>query len=124
MVVQAGDRKAPLAGTWQYRVERQTNAATLYGKPGELAAHVAFAGGTAPVEATLPPAGPATAKARRHAAPRRRQGSAEVRSAAGSTVGAGQLVDIVFANTDVMPHNFVLGAPGSLDGDRRRRRRS
>ena len=26
----------------------------------------------------------------------------------------GQLVEIVFANPDVMQHNFVLGAPGSL----------
>jgi azurin len=31
------------------------------------------------------------------------------------TVGAGQIVDLVLMNTDVMPHNFVLGAPGSLD---------
>ena len=30
------------------------------------------------------------------------------------TVAAGQLVDLVFTNTDVMPHNFILGAPGSL----------
>ena len=34
--------RAPLAGTWRYRVERQTNAGALYAKPGELAAHVAF----------------------------------------------------------------------------------
>ena len=31
------------------------------------------------------------------------------------TVGAGQLVEIVFANPDAMQHNFVLGAPGSLE---------
>ena len=26
----------------------------------------------------------------------------------------GQLVELVFANPDVMQHNFILGAPGSL----------
>jgi len=31
------------------------------------------------------------------------------------TVGAGQLVDLVITNTEVMPHNFILGAPGSLE---------
>jgi azurin len=31
------------------------------------------------------------------------------------SVGAGQIVELVVMNTDVMPHNFVLGAPGSLD---------
>ena len=41
MYVDAGAR-APLAGTWRYRIERQTNAGALYAKPGELAAHVAF----------------------------------------------------------------------------------
>jgi len=34
---------------------------------------------------------------------------------AAMTVGAGQLVDLVVTNTDVMPHNFILGAPGSLE---------
>jgi putative membrane-bound dehydrogenase-like protein len=114
MLVQAGDRTAPLAGTWRYRVERQTNAAALYAKPGELAAHVASAGSTTPVDGTLPPAGAATARA-------------DVTLRLGVikdqlkfdqprlTVGAGQLVEIVFANTDVMPHNFLIGTPGSLE---------
>ena len=114
LVVQAGDHRAPLAGPWQYRVERQTNAPALYARPGELAAHVAFAGSPPPTEGTLAPAGPA--------APR-----ADVVIRLGVlkdqlkfdqprlTVAAGQLVELVFANTDVMPHNFVLGAPGSLD---------
>jgi azurin len=31
------------------------------------------------------------------------------------TVAPGQLVEIVFANPDAMLHNFVLGAPGSLN---------
>jgi len=30
------------------------------------------------------------------------------------TVAPGQLVEIVFANPDLMQHNFVLGAPGSM----------
>jgi azurin len=30
------------------------------------------------------------------------------------TVQAGQLVEVVFVNADGAPHNFVLGAPGSL----------
>jgi azurin len=30
-------------------------------------------------------------------------------------VAAGQLVDLVFSNADVMPHNVLLGTPGSLD---------
>ena len=31
------------------------------------------------------------------------------------TVAPGQLVEIVFANPDLMLHNFVLGAPGSMN---------
>ena len=31
------------------------------------------------------------------------------------TVAPGQLVEIVFSNPDAMQHNFVLGAPGSLE---------
>jgi azurin len=31
------------------------------------------------------------------------------------TVAPGQLVEVVFANPDVMQHNFVLGAPGSMN---------
>ncbi len=31
------------------------------------------------------------------------------------TAAAGQLVEVVFVNGDEMPHNFVLGAMGSLD---------
>jgi azurin len=31
------------------------------------------------------------------------------------TVKAGQFVELVFVNPDVMQHNFLLGAPGSLD---------
>ncbi|MGH9161213.1 MAG: plastocyanin/azurin family copper-binding protein, partial [Vicinamibacteraceae bacterium] len=31
------------------------------------------------------------------------------------TVGAGQLVELVFKNPDALQHNFVLGAPGTLE---------
>ena len=34
MAIEAKAEKVPLAGKWQYRVERQTNAPTLYGQPG------------------------------------------------------------------------------------------
>ena len=30
-------------------------------------------------------------------------------------VAPGQLIEVVFTNPDVMQHNFVLGAPGSLN---------
>ena len=43
MAIEAKAERVPLAGKWQYRVERQTNAPSLYGKPGELAAHLAMA---------------------------------------------------------------------------------
>ena len=54
MFVQAGEARAALAGAWRYRVERQTNAGALYMKPGELAAHVAYAATPAPTTGTLP----------------------------------------------------------------------
>ena len=54
MFAQAGETRIPLAGTWKYRVERQSNAGALYSKPGELAAHVALANSPAPATATLP----------------------------------------------------------------------
>ena len=112
LVVQSGEARTPLAGPWRYRVERQTNAAALYSRPGELAAHLASAGTPPPADAVLA-ATPVTAKA-------------DVTLRLGVikdqlkwdqpalTVGAGQLVDLVITNTDVMPHNFILGAPGSL----------
>ena len=53
MYVQGGERKVSLAGTWRYRVERQTNAAPLYAKSGELAAHLDLATSSAPAERGL-----------------------------------------------------------------------
>ena len=117
MFIDAGARKVGLAGGWKYRVERQTNAAELYSRPGELAAHVAFSSApTPPSEPTLPdPAAPAPSL------------KPDVVLTLGViphqlkfdktdlTVGAGQLVQLVFTNQDQMPHNFILGMPGSLE---------
>ena len=60
LFLQAGSTRVPLGGTWQYRVERQTNAGPLYRNPGDLAGHVAFnrAGGVA--NATAAVTGPIT----------------------------------------------------------------
>jgi uncharacterized protein len=115
MFIQVGDAKTPLAGTWKYRVERQTNAGTLYNKPGELAAHVAFTlagGATGAAGATLKPVAPQAPDVvlRIAAVPGQLKfDQSEL------TVTAGQLVEIVFTNPDQMQHNFVLGAAGSLD---------
>ncbi len=110
LYVESGATKQSLAGTWRHRVERQTNAATLYGKPGELAAHLALA-----TESAATPAAPAALP------------TPDVTIALGVvpgqlkfdrselTVAPGQLVQLVFTNPDVMQHNFILGAPGSLE---------
>ena len=115
MFVQAGGNKMALAGPWKYRIERQTNAGTLYSKPGELAAHVAFTAGGGL-------AGAAGA-ALKPVAPRLRTSMLRIAAVPGQlkfdlaelTVAPDQLVEIVFSNPDAMQHNFVLGAAGSLD---------
>jgi len=112
LVVQSGEHTAALAGTWRYRVERQTNAPALYSRPGELAAHVASAGTPPPADAVLA-AAPAAARA--DVVLRLGVLKDQLKwDQAAMSVMAGQLVDLVVTNTDVMPHNFVLGAPGSL----------
>lgn len=114
MFVQAGRRKVPLAGPWRYRVERQTNAAPLYTKPGELAAHLALATSTGAAERGLGAAAPALAATpdvvvRLGVIPHQLKfDRSEL------TVAPGQLVELVFTNSDVMQHNVILGAPGSL----------
>ena len=112
MFAQAGETRIPLAGTWKYRVERQSNAGALYSKPGELAAHVALASSPAPATGTLP----------EPARPRRARRVIRLSVKAGEmqfdktelTVAPGQLVEVVFTNPDAMQHNFVLGQPDSL----------
>ena len=112
MTLQAGATRVPLAGTWKYRVERQTNAGALYSRPGELAAHVAFTdGGDAATAALPPPAAQAPDVVLRLGVV-----PGELKfDLAELTVAPGQLVEIVFVNSDQMQHNFLLGAEGSLN---------
>ena len=112
MFAQSGETRIPLAGTWKYRVERQSNAGALYSKPGELAAHVALANSPAPATATLPE--PAL-RAAPDVVVRLSVKSGEMQfDKTELTVAPGQLVEIVFTNPDAMQHNFVLGQPDSL----------
>jgi putative membrane-bound dehydrogenase-like protein len=110
----AAQFQARLAGPWKYRVERQTNAGALYAKPGELAAHVAFtaAGGVAGAGTTLPPVAAQAPDVVIRLTAVKDQMRFDLSQI---TVAPGQLVEIVFANPDLMLHNFVLGAPGSLN---------
>jgi putative membrane-bound dehydrogenase-like protein len=115
MFVQVGTTKAAIAGPWKYRVERQTNAGTLYSKPGELAAHVAFTAGggsTGAAGASLKPVAPPAPDVtlRIEAVPGQLKFDLSE-----LTVAPNQVVEIVFSNPDAMQHNFVLGATGSLE---------
>jgi putative membrane-bound dehydrogenase-like protein len=112
LFIEAADKRIPLAGTWKYRVERQTNAGALYTRPGELAAHVAYSasGGTATAALPPPAAQAPDVILRLGVVP------GELKfDLAELTVAPGQLVEIVFVNSDQMQHNFLLGTPGSLD---------
>jgi azurin len=115
MFLQTGDKRTAMAGPWKYRVERQTNAGTLYNKPGELAAHVAFVagGGLAGTAATsLKPVAPQAPDVvlKIAAVPGQlKYDQSEL------TVAPNQLVEIVFTNPDAMQHNFVLAAANALD---------
>lgn len=115
MRVASGTHDVSLAGSWHRRLERQTNAPSLYGQPGELAAHVAFATETAEGERTLTADELGVAPVpdvvlRLGVVPDELKfDMAEL------TVAPGQLVEITFSNTDTMPHNFLLGTPGSLE---------
>ena len=112
MFLQSGETRTPLAGTWRYRVERQTNAGALYGKPGELAAHVAFAAAPAPAGGTLPEP---VVKAAPDVVIRLTVIPGEMKfDKTELSVAPGQLVEISFTNPDAMQHNFVLGVPDSL----------
>jgi putative membrane-bound dehydrogenase-like protein len=109
--LQSGANRTPLAGTWKYRVERQTNAGALYTKPGQLAAHVAFTAEGGPTGTSLPPVAPQAPDVvlRLSVVPNQMKfDQTEL------NVAPGQLVEITYVNPDVMQHNFVLGAPGSL----------
>ena len=115
MHADAAGQQVPLAGAWKYRVERQTNAAGLYSKPGELSAHVALAAagaGAAGAPASLPPAAVPAPDVVLRLGVLRGQMKFDLSEL---TAIAGQLVEVVFVNVDEMPHNFVLGAQGSLE---------
>ncbi len=115
LFARSGGTTQSLAGPWKYRVERQTNAVTWYDAPRQLAAHLAYAlsGGA---RASAP------AAARTNALPTP-DATITLSVVPGQmafdktalTVAAGQLVQLVFVNPDVMQHNFILGAPGSLE---------
>ncbi len=113
MFIESGALRAPLAGAWKYRVERQTNAGALYTKEGELAAHVAFvARGGAGADSSVPAIAPRAPDIvlRLAVVPGQMKfDRTDLR------VTAGQLVEIAFTNPDQMQHNFLVGAPGSLD---------
>jgi azurin len=115
MYVEGGKHKVSLAGPWNYRPERQTNAAALYSRPGELGAHVASAAAPPSHERGLTvaeptPAAPPDVAVKLGVIPHQLKfDQAEL------TVTAGQFVELVFVNSDVMQHNFLLGAQGSLE---------
>jgi azurin len=113
LYVEIGSSRLPLAGTWKYRVERSSNTGALYASAGELAAHVAFtaAGGVGSAAAA---ALPSVAAAPDVVLQLGVVANEMKFSATSLTVRAGQLVEIAYANTDQVQHNFVLGAPGSL----------
>ena len=115
MFLEGGGSKMAIAGPWKYRVERQSNVGTLYSKPGELAAHVAFTAGgglAGAAGAALKPVAPAAPDVvlRLTAVPGQLKFDLTE-----LTVAPGQLVEIVFTNPDAMQHNFVLGATGALE---------
>ena len=115
MFLEGGGSKIAIAGPWKYRVERQSNVGTLYSKPGELAAHVAFTAGgglAGAAGAALKPVAPAAPDVvlRLTAVPGQLKFDLTE-----LTVAPGQLVEIVFTNPDAMQHNFVLGATGALE---------
>jgi uncharacterized protein len=141
MAIEAKTERVPLAGKWQYRVERQTNAPSLYAKPGELAAHLALATRMAAATSASSASSATTASAGTSGtgagamdrgvktlddATRADAAKADVAiqlsvvpaqlkfDKSELVVNARQLVELTFANTDEMPHNFVLGASGAL----------
>ena len=112
MYIESGGSKVPVAGSWRYRVERQTNAGALYTKPGELAAHVAFTESGGAAGTALPPAATQAPDVVLRLGVLPGQLKFDLPKLA---VAPGQLVEIVFINSDQMQHNFLLGAPGTLD---------
>jgi azurin len=114
LYAESGGTRQSLAGPWKHRVERQTNAVTLYGKPGELAAHLALAT-TAGADTAARTAAPAALPAPDVTIALSVVPGQLKFDRTDLTVAPGQLVQLVFTNPDVMQHNFILGAAGSLE---------
>ncbi len=114
LVAETNGTTRSLAGTWQYRVERQTNAVTPYSRPGEIAAHLAYAtsdAARASATTTMPaPLPTPDVIVQLSVVP----GEMKFDKTA-FTVAPGQLVQLVYSNPDPMQHNFILGASGSLE---------
>ena len=111
MYLESGGSKTPLAGTWKYRIERQTNAGALYARPGELAAHVALTTEGGETAAALPPPAAQAPDVVLRLAVIPGQMKFDKTEL---TVAPGQLVEVVYTNPDLLQHNFVLGQAGSL----------
>ena len=116
MFVDTGAARVPLAGTWRYRVERQTNA-------GDAVRQAGRPRGARRLHRRRRPCRCGRSGACRRS--RRRRPDVVLRLAvvpgqmkfdtSELTVAPNQTVEIVFVNPDGMQHNFVLGAQGSLD---------
>lgn len=110
-VQQADGSSLSLAGGWHYRIEQQTNQTLEYTQPGELAAHVVYYyGGYADADAAEITQATPDQIIELHAV--RQQLAFDETEL---TVTAGSLVEFVFTNDDLMQHNVVFGAPGSLN---------
>ncbi len=112
-VVETGGNTISLAGSWHYRVERNTRQLEAgYSQPGELAAHFAYhyggysnAGEQTAVEQQKPDQVIEIRAVRQQLA-------FDVKEV---SVRPGTLVEFVFTNDDLMQHNLVLGRQGSLE---------
>ena len=102
-----------LEGSWHFRIEQQLNQKTVYTKPGELAAHVVYYyGGYADVaeaEGEMSEEEPDQIIELRAVRQQIAYDKTEI------TAKAGQLIEFVFTNEDLMQHNVVFGIPGALD---------
>ena len=116
MFLDTGTARAPLAGTWRYRVERQTNAGDALRQAGRArgARRLHRRRRRWPVRPVRrcrrsPRQAPDVVLRLAVVPGQMRFDTSEL------TVAPDQTVEIVFVNPDGMQHNFVLGAQGSLD---------
>ena len=96
------------------RVFPLPKAVTSYSRPGEIVAHVAYASSADGARAAAPPT--TAALPAPDVTIRLGVVAGQIRfDQTALTVAPGQLVQLVYTNPDVMQHNFLLGAPGSLE---------